>query len=216
MGEGCLRIPAGCGHVLLEHAAPLTLVILRKDAENHDQTLARCPCGAGAAVARAHLRLRARLAGRAHDRPLLADHPCPHLRRAARLEAAGLVSATEVAQQRRPDKRVYAITEAGEDALQAWLESAELGHERRRHPLLLRVYFGERIPPGRLASLLAAERARLEAARDQHAATVARLEGDQEAVWRRATALYGVRCAEGQLAWLDEVEPLIAPADRGS
>jgi PadR family transcriptional regulator, regulatory protein AphA len=134
----------------------------------------------------------------------------------AKLEAAGLVTATEVEQRRRPDKRVYAITEAGEAALQTWLDSAELGHERRRHPLLLKIYFGERMQPGRLAGLLAEERARLRATRDRYVAVAARLEDEPAAKWRRATALYGVHCAEGQLAWLDEVEPLIAPADRGT
>ena len=117
-------------------------------------------------------------------------------------------------QQRRPDKRVYALTEAGEAALDAWLDGPDLGPERRRHPLLLKVFFGERLAPGRLASLLAEERARLQAARDHYATLAAKLERDPEAVWRRATALYGVRCAEGQLAWLDEVAPLVERAGR--
>jgi DNA-binding PadR family transcriptional regulator len=149
----------------------------------------------------------------AHFWPITRAHIYAEL---ARLEAAGLVSATEVAQQRRPDKRVYAITAAGEAALDDWLISPDLGPEVRRHLLLLKVFFGDRIPPQRLASMLASERARLQELRDRYAATVARLEGDPDAVWRRATALYGVRCVEGQLAWLDDVEPLIAamsPAD---
>jgi PadR family transcriptional regulator, regulatory protein AphA len=149
----------------------------------------------------------------AHFWPITRAHIYAEL---ARLEAAGLVTATEVAQRGRPDKRVYAITEAGEAALDAWLAGPELGHERRRHPLLLKVFFGERIPPARLAGLLAEERARLEADRDHFLAVAARLEGDPRAVWRRATALYGVRCAEGGLAWLDEVEPLVAAADRSA
>jgi Virulence activator alpha C-term len=66
-----------------------------------------------------------------------------------------------------------------------------------------------------VASLLAEERGRLQAARDRYATVVAKLEGDPDAVWRRATALYGLRCAEGQLAWLDEVAPLVEQAGRG-
>ncbi|HYT25438.1 MAG TPA: hypothetical protein VEP73_03000 [Actinomycetota bacterium] len=53
---------------------------------------------------------------------------------------------------------------------------AELGQEVRRHSLLLKVFFGERIPPERLAGLLAEERARLEANRDCYAATVDEVE----------------------------------------
>jgi DNA-binding PadR family transcriptional regulator len=147
----------------------------------------------------------------AHFWPITRAHIYAEL---ARLEAAGLVTATEVSQRRRPDKRVYAITEAGEAALDEWLAGADLGHERRRHPLLLKVFFGERIPPARLAALLAEERARLEADRDRYLAVAAALEGDPSAVWRRATAMYGVHCAQGHLAWLDEVEPLLAPAER--
>jgi DNA-binding PadR family transcriptional regulator len=143
----------------------------------------------------------------AHFWPITRAHIYAEL---ARLEAARLVRATEVAQRRRPDKRVYTITTAGEAALDEWLASPDLGPEVRRHLLLLKVFFGDRIPPERLASLLTEERARLQALRDRYAATVARLEGDPGALWRRTTALYGVHCVEGQLAWLDEVEPLIA------
>jgi DNA-binding PadR family transcriptional regulator len=152
----------------------------------------------------------------AHFWPITRAHIYAEL---PRLEAAGLVSATEVAQRRRPDKRVYTITAAGEAALDDWLASTELGPDVRRHLLLLKVFFGDRIPPERLASLLAKERGRLQALRDHYTATVARLEGDPGAVWRRATALYGVHCVEGQLAWLDEIEPLLAAsssADRSA
>jgi DNA-binding PadR family transcriptional regulator len=144
----------------------------------------------------------------AHFWPITRAHIYAEL---GRLERAGLVTATEVAQRGRPDKRVYAITAEGERALDVWLDSADLGDERRRNPLLLKVFFGDRMAPERLAGLLAAERERCQAKRDHYTAVVAKLEGDPGAVMRRATALYGVRCAESQLDWLDEVEPMIAP-----
>ena len=149
----------------------------------------------------------------AHFWPITRAHIYAEL---GRLEDAGLVTATEVSQRGRPDKRVYAIAEAGERALDDWLAGADLGHERRRNPLLLKVFFGDRLMPERLAELLAAERSRCEANRARYAAIAASLEDDPTAVLRRATVLYGVRCAESQLAWLDEVEPLIAPASRGT
>ena len=43
----------------------------------------------------------------------------------ARLEPLGLVRGTEIAQERRPDKRVFRLTGRGEEALDAWLESAD-------------------------------------------------------------------------------------------
>jgi PadR family transcriptional regulator AphA len=111
-----------------------------------------------------------------------------------------------------PITRAHIYAELGrlEDA------GADFGDERRRNPLLLKVFFGDRMSPERLAGLLAAQRARCEANRARYAAVVAELEDDPTAVMRRATALYGVRCAESQLAWLDEVEPLIAPAAQGA
>src|SRR3990170_1433115 len=38
-----------------------------------------------------------------------------------RMDADGWVEVTEVAQAGRPDKKVYAVTPAGADALRAWL-----------------------------------------------------------------------------------------------
>lgn len=144
----------------------------------------------------------------AHFWPITRAHIYAEL---GRLEDAGLVTATEVAQRGRPDKRIYAITGAGERVLDGWLDSADLGDERRRNPLLLKVFFGDRMAPERLAALLAAQRERCQALRAHYLAVAAGLEDQPGEVMRRATVLYGVRCVEAQLTWLDEVEPLIAP-----
>jgi DNA-binding PadR family transcriptional regulator len=148
----------------------------------------------------------------AHFWPITRAHIYAEL---GRLEDAGLVTATEVAQRGRPDKRVYAITETGERTLDAWLDGADLGDERRRNPLLLKVFFGDRMAPDRLVSLLVAERERCQALRQRYLAIAAALQDDPHAVMRRATVSYGIHCVEAQLAWLDEVEPLIVPATRG-
>lgn len=44
-----------------------------------------------------------------------------------RLVRDGLATGREIAQDDRPDKRVYRITKAGEDALQEWLATVEPG-----------------------------------------------------------------------------------------
>jgi DNA-binding PadR family transcriptional regulator len=149
----------------------------------------------------------------AHFWPITRAHIYAEL---GRLERAGLVTATEVAQRGRPDKRVYAITAAGERTLDDWLDNADLGDERRRNPLLLKVFFGDRMAPERLAGLLVAQRERCQANRDHYTAIADGLRGDPDAAMRCATALYGVRCAEAQLAWLDEVEPMIIPSATAS
>lgn len=55
-----------------------------------------------------------------------------------KLETAGWVSAEAVAQSGKPDKRVYAITPAGRDALQAWL-AKPVGPEPVRESLMVKV-----------------------------------------------------------------------------
>jgi DNA-binding PadR family transcriptional regulator len=55
-----------------------------------------------------------------------------------KLEAAGWVSAEAVAQSGKPDKRVYAITDAGRGALTEWLK-APVGPEPVRESLMVKV-----------------------------------------------------------------------------
>ena len=57
----------------------------------------------------------------------------------ARLEARGLVTHRVVVQRDRPDKKVYAITEAGRQALRAWITAA-LDEPPVRNELVLRAY----------------------------------------------------------------------------
>src|SRR5262245_57241244 len=57
----------------------------------------------------------------------------------ARLEARGLVTHQVVEQHDRPDKKVYAISEAGRVALQAWL-TAPLEEPPVRDELVLRAF----------------------------------------------------------------------------
>jgi DNA-binding PadR family transcriptional regulator len=72
----------------------------------------------------------------------------------ARLREAGLLSATEVAQERLPTQWLYEVTEEGNDVLRTWLEEAPIGHDRQRNLFLVRIFFGDRIGPGRLEELL--------------------------------------------------------------
>ena len=55
-----------------------------------------------------------------------------------KLQTAGWVSAEDVPQSGKPDKRVYAITDAGRDALAEWLR-APVGPEPVRESLMVKV-----------------------------------------------------------------------------
>jgi PadR family transcriptional regulator AphA len=77
----------------------------------------------------------------------------------ARLEPLGLVQGTEIAQEGRPDKRLFRLTERGEQVLDSWLESEDVAPPRLRLPFLLKVFLGHRTDPRRTADLLAEVRA---------------------------------------------------------
>jgi DNA-binding PadR family transcriptional regulator len=56
-----------------------------------------------------------------------------------RLSAEGLVGARAVAQERRPDKQLYVLTEAGRAAFERWLDEPASGD---RSALLLQLFLG--------------------------------------------------------------------------
>jgi PadR family transcriptional regulator AphA len=70
----------------------------------------------------------------------------------ARLEARGLVAHHVVEQHDRPDKKVYALTEAGRAALGAWV-TAPLEEPPVRDELVLRAYSVWLADPGAAAAL---------------------------------------------------------------
>ncbi|HAH08648.1 MAG TPA: hypothetical protein DCL54_13100 [Alphaproteobacteria bacterium] len=72
----------------------------------------------------------------------------------ARLTADGLVSVTEEAQDRRPQKKVYAVTPAGREAFVAAL-SGPIEDDHFRSPWLVALYFADLLPPERVKTLIA-------------------------------------------------------------
>ena len=129
----------------------------------------------------------------------------------AKLEALGYVVGVEVAQEHLPDKRVYSVTAQGERALDAWLADPDPGVPRPRQPMLVKFFFGDRIAPERAAALLARYRTQALARRDfaatAAAADAAAVAADPDSPRRfgRAAALFGLRRAEADLAWIDEM-----------
>jgi len=122
--------------------------------------------------------------------PLTRSHIYAELEHLGQL---GLLEATETAQRDAPTKRVYQITLAGSNEFQRWLDDTALTEERSRNLFLVRIFFGDRTSRERLAALLdeyeAAARTRI----DLLAALVDRLAGRPESVFRRSTAMFGLR-----------------------
>ncbi|NIR31158.1 MAG: hypothetical protein GWN84_17970, partial [Gammaproteobacteria bacterium] len=77
-----------------------------------------------------------------------------------------LVSVTSVAQEKRPDKKVYHITEAGRAALQEALVRTQPRHKVRSEFLVL-MYFAHLLPPERLAEVLDRQAEHFEAVRER-------------------------------------------------
>ena len=76
-----------------------------------------------------------------------------------RLEERGLATGRRVAQDDRPDKRVFAITEAGRGELRRWLHDAPVAPPMLKFESALRLFLGHAADPERLVQVLDEHRA---------------------------------------------------------
>jgi DNA-binding PadR family transcriptional regulator len=127
----------------------------------------------------------------------------------ARLEPAGLIEGVEVAQDRLPDKRVFWLTEAGEQALDEWLDDADLTESQLRAQYLLKMFFGHRRSPKATADLLDGVRADAEREADEYSALIELLRADPGAVYAQVVALFTLRMAEATAAWAAQARELL-------
>jgi DNA-binding PadR family transcriptional regulator len=141
--------------------------------------------------------------------PLTRSHIYSELDRLGRL---GLLEATEIAQQNAPTKRVYQITPDGSGELRRWLGDAVMKEERSRSLFLVRIFFGDRTSPERLAALLDEFESAARARRDRLAAIADKLADRPASVFRRSTAMFGLRREQASLDWVAEVRPMLLAA----
>jgi PadR family transcriptional regulator, regulatory protein AphA len=145
--------------------------------------------------------------------PLTRSHIYSELDRLGRL---GLLEATEIEQDNAPTKRVYEITAAGRDELRHWLDDPVISEERSRSLFLVRIFFGDRCSPEQLASLLDDFESRAVIRRDHLAAMAEKLADRPGSVFRRSTALLGLRREQANLDWVAEVRPMLLAAARAA
>src|SRR4051812_32302726 len=81
-----------------------------------------------------------------------------------RLERDGLVAGDRIAQADRPNKRVYALTDAGREALQRWIETPTSGARLKDEFFMKLALAGVIVDPQEL--IVAQRRAYLQALRD--------------------------------------------------
>ena len=141
--------------------------------------------------------------------PLTRSHIYSELDRLGRL---GLLEATEIAQENAPTKRVYEITPGGSDELRRWLGNAVMKEERSRSLFLVRIFFGDRTSPERLAALLDEFESAARVRRDRLAAIADKLADRPASVFRRSTAMFGLRREQANLDWVAEVRPMLLAA----
>jgi DNA-binding PadR family transcriptional regulator len=129
-----------------------------------------------------------------------------------RLEADGLVDATEVPQARRPTKRLFAINDAGRAELRRWVAEPSRPLSLKDE-LMIRVRSGADTDPESIVEALHARRELSAAKLDGYlAAREAMLRGRTEAQFLRTarrvgpylTVNAGIALERDQQAWIDE------------
>lgn len=138
--------------------------------------------------------------------PLTRSHIYTELEK---LNALGLLSSTDVEQERLPNKRVYEITDDGLAVLNEWLEESEIEPERDRVPFLVRIFFGERLSADRLSELLDEYEQAARAKRDWYSTFVDQLEDEPEFAFPRLTAIFGVKREEAKLEFVEVARSII-------
>lgn len=129
----------------------------------------------------------------------------------ARLEEQGLATSTEVAQDRRPNKRVYTVTDAGRAELRRWLQEASKPMSIKDE-LVLRLRSGADSDPDLMARALQ-ERRTLAVTKLERYRSAQKdiLNGRDEDVFLRSsrrvgpylTLLGGIALEDAHLAWID-------------
>jgi PadR family transcriptional regulator, regulatory protein AphA len=124
-----------------------------------------------------------------------------------RLVERGLATATSVVQERRPDKQLYSITSAGEDALREWLDSRETDLTESRG-LLLKLFFGGYADSAALREQVV-ERRRLAVQKLAELEEIESTIDRSEDFFPYLTLVHGFEVTRATIAWTDEVLKLL-------
>ncbi|MGH2586426.1 MAG: PadR family transcriptional regulator [Dehalococcoidia bacterium] len=122
-----------------------------------------------------------------------------------RLATLGLVAHREVEQERRPDKRLYRITEAGLGKLRRWQEAGTVDPPVIKHSVALRLFFGHLATPDRLRTLLEEHGRRTEAVLDELRAVLADLGDDPRWTYPALVAEWGLLYYASELDAVREI-----------
>jgi DNA-binding PadR family transcriptional regulator len=121
-----------------------------------------------------------------------------------RLAESGLATRRTVRQSDRPDKHLYAITEAGREAVSDWIDTAPLDAGLGRNVLLLKLALADDSHTASLLEQVRARRAEAEQLREELAA-LDRAGGEGDPPFEHLTRRYGFFHVDALLHWTGEV-----------
>ena len=127
-----------------------------------------------------------------------------------RLVDAGLVRGREVAQSGRPNKQLYRLTRAGEDALRRWIAEEPLEPETSRNTLLVKLFFGDLADQEAALGHIRQRRAEAEQLKSEIEAIDAEARDD---LYPKLTRLYGLEYAKAIIRWAKAAERALAEAE---
>lgn len=136
------------------------------------------------------------------------------------LEKDGLVESVREPGDGKPDRLVYALTKAGEDALDTWLRSP-VEPPALRHPLLLKLVFAADLDPRALDETLAAYRASVASRREDYEARLAMqaifslARSRREAMLWKLSIEHGLAWCDAELAWIARARRALRPGGGG-
>jgi DNA-binding PadR family transcriptional regulator len=128
----------------------------------------------------------------------------------ARLENDALVTPEVVPQEKQPDKKVYALTDAGRRELREWLKTPATHELDVRNETFLKIMLARRLPGADPLAVVALERRR--AFERLHEVTAARAEAERQKMGapRRLLLELAVLRLEAFLKWLDRCEETLS------
>lgn len=125
-----------------------------------------------------------------------------------KLEESGWIAGSSVAQEGRPDKKVFSITDVGRENLRNWIgKTAEMSANKEE--ILVKIFAGHLVPKPIIIEQLQEQKRlhqeRLEVYRTIENSYFQNLSNSSDAIkFQYLTLLRGIRMEEDWLSWCDE------------
>jgi PadR family transcriptional regulator AphA len=125
-----------------------------------------------------------------------------------KLEKEGLVTSSQEKQEGRPERRCYSLTEQGHAELHSWLSEPPAFNEIERNERLLKLFFGDQLPPTVTYEQLRLYREdlrnKLASLEEINQIAITRKEAPLGRQYRLMVLSYGLHVVRTQLLWCEE------------